>query len=55
MYFDLVSGKTMEVEALNGTVVRLGEQLGVATPIHRVIYASLLPHHLKHMQQRVSH
>jgi len=28
MYFDLVSGKPMEVEALNGTVVRLGEQLG---------------------------
>ena len=55
MYFDLVSGKPMEVEALNGTVVRLGEQLGVATPIHRVIYASLLHHHLKHMQQRVSH
>jgi 2-dehydropantoate 2-reductase len=52
MFFDLVSGKPMEVEALNGTVVRFGEQLGLPTPIHRVIYASLLPHHLKHMQQR---
>ena len=52
MYFDLVSGKPMEIEALNGTVVRFGEQLGVPTPIHRVIYASLLPHHLKNVQQR---
>jgi len=54
MYFDLVSGKPMEIEALNGTVVRFGEQLGIPTPIHRVIYASLLPHHLKHEQQRAS-
>lgn len=54
MYFDLVSEKPMEIEALNGTVVRLGEQLGIPTPIHRVIYAALLPHHLKHMQQRAS-
>jgi 2-dehydropantoate 2-reductase len=51
MYFDLVSGKPLEIEALNGTVVQYGERLGVPTPIHRVIYASLLPHHLKHIQQ----
>ena len=54
MYFDLVSGKPMEIEALNGTVVRFGEQLGIPTPIHRLIYASLLPHHLKHAQQHTS-
>ncbi|HTY36247.1 MAG TPA: 2-dehydropantoate 2-reductase [Bacteroidota bacterium] len=48
MYFDLAAGKPMEIEALNGTIVRLGEQLGVATPIHRVIYSVLLPYHLKH-------
>ena len=52
MYFDLAAGKPMEIEALNGTVVRLGEQLGVPTPIHRVIYSVLLPYHLKHSQQR---
>ncbi len=51
MYFDLAGGKPMEIEALNGTVVRLGEQLGVPTPIHRVIYSVLLPYHLKHSQQ----
>lgn len=52
MYFDLVSEKPMELEALNGTVVRLGEQLGVPTPIHRVIYSILLPYHLKHTKQQ---
>jgi 2-dehydropantoate 2-reductase len=54
MYFDLASGRPMEIEALNGTVVRFGEKLGMPTPIHRVIYATLLPHHLKHVQQRTS-
>jgi 2-dehydropantoate 2-reductase len=51
MYFDLISEKPMEIEALNGTVVRLGEQLGIPTPIHRVIYSALLPYHLKHTRQ----
>ncbi|MCX6134713.1 MAG: 2-dehydropantoate 2-reductase [Ignavibacteriales bacterium] len=54
MYFDLVAGKPMEIEALNGTIVRLGEQLGVPTPIHRVIYSTLLPHHLKHSKEQAS-
>lgn len=53
MYYDLMSGKPLEIEALNGTVVRLGKQLHVPTPIHRTIYAGLLPHHLKHLQQAV--
>jgi len=52
MYFDLAAGKPMEIEALNGTVVRFGEQLKVPTPIHRVIYSILLPYHLKHTQQQ---
>jgi 2-dehydropantoate 2-reductase len=54
MYFDLINEKPMEVEALNGTVVRLGEELGVPTPIHRTIYAALLPYHLKHLRNRSS-
>jgi 2-dehydropantoate 2-reductase len=52
MYFDLVAGKPMELEALNGAVVRFGAQLGIPTPIHRVIYSMLLPYHLKHTQAR---
>jgi 2-dehydropantoate 2-reductase len=54
MYFDLINEKPMEIEALNGTVVRLGEALGIPTPIHRTIYAALLPYHLKHLQKRLS-
>ena len=54
MYFDLIAGKPMEIEALNGTIVRLGEQLGVPTPVHRVIYSILLPYHLKHSAARSS-
>jgi len=52
MYYDLVGQKPLEVEALNGTVVRLGRELGVPTPIHNVIYAALLPYHLKHVHLR---
>jgi 2-dehydropantoate 2-reductase len=48
LYYDLVHGKPMEVEALPGTVVRLGRRLGIATPVHETIFASLLPYHLKH-------
>lgn len=54
LYYDLVGEKPMEIEALNGTVVRLGEKLGVPTPVQQTIYAALLPHHLKHLQQRLS-
>ena len=50
MYYDLENGKPLEIEALNGTVVRLGRETGVPTPIHHSIYATLLPYHLKHLQ-----
>jgi 2-dehydropantoate 2-reductase len=49
LYYDLVNGKPMEVEALAGTVVRLGRHMGVPTPIQAAIYASLLPYHRKHL------
>ena len=52
LYYDLIHRKPMEVEALSGTVVRLGQRLNVATPTHRAVYASLLPHHLRHLQER---
>jgi len=51
LYYDLANGKPMEIEALSGTVIRYGERSGVATPIHRTIYAALLPYHRKHSQQ----
>ncbi len=41
---DLSRGKPIEVEALQGTVVRRGERLGVPTPVMKTLYAILRPH-----------
>jgi len=41
MLHDLERGKRIEVEALNGTVVRLGSELGVPTPVNKFIYSCL--------------
>jgi 2-dehydropantoate 2-reductase len=43
MYFDLTNGKRLELESLNGFVVRKGRALGVATPANAVVYAALKP------------
>lgn len=44
MHADLLAGRPMELEALNGAVVRAGESAGVPTPVNDVIYAALKPH-----------
>ncbi len=44
MHADLVAGRPMELEALNGAVARAGRAAGVPTPINDVIYAVLKPH-----------
>lgn len=54
MYYDLVNQKPLEIEALNGTIVRMGKEAGVSTPIHQTIYASLLPYHRRHSESRAS-
>jgi 2-dehydropantoate 2-reductase len=41
MLVDLEAGRRLELEAMNGAVVRFGQRVGVETPIHRVIYAAL--------------
>jgi 2-dehydropantoate 2-reductase len=41
MYFDSVSGRVMEVDALTGAIVAMGERLGVPTPANRVLLALL--------------
>ncbi len=41
MYLDLERGNRMELEWLSGAVVRLGRELGVPTPVNRLIYAAL--------------
>jgi 2-dehydropantoate 2-reductase len=44
MAYDLLGGRRLEIETLNGSAVRLGLEVGVATPINRVITAALLPY-----------
>ena len=38
---DLENGKRLELEGLSGAVVRRGLKHGVATPVHRTVYAAL--------------
>jgi 2-dehydropantoate 2-reductase len=44
MHYDLHDGKRLELEALNGTVVRMGREHGIATPLNFAIYAALKPY-----------
>ena len=41
---DLERGKRLEVDSLQGVVVRLGRRLGVPTPVHTLLYAFLKVH-----------
>jgi 2-dehydropantoate 2-reductase len=41
---DLLAGRRLELEYLNGAAVRIGRELGVDTPINFVIYTALKPH-----------
>jgi 2-dehydropantoate 2-reductase len=44
---DIMGGKPSELSAWNGAVVRLGQEVGVVTPLHTFIYNSLLPLELR--------
>jgi 2-dehydropantoate 2-reductase len=44
LLIDLSQGKRIEVEALQGSVVRRGQRAGVPTPIMATLYAVLKPH-----------
>jgi 2-dehydropantoate 2-reductase len=44
MALDLDRGNRLELPWLNGKVADLGRQLGVPTPVHRMIYAMLKPY-----------
>jgi 2-dehydropantoate 2-reductase len=41
---DLAAGRRIEIEALNGAIVRLGREHGVPTPLNFAVYAALKPH-----------
>ena len=44
MLQDLRAGRRLELEALNGTVVRLGREMSVPTPFNFAVYAVLKPY-----------
>lgn len=44
MAFDLLAGRRLEIEALNGTMVRLGREQNIAVPFNYTIYAALKPY-----------
>jgi len=44
MLVDLDAGKRIELEGLQGAVVRMAAELGVPTPVHKVAYAALKPY-----------
>ena len=43
MQRDVMAGRPSELEAQTGAVVRLGRELGVATPVNDFLYAALAP------------
>ncbi len=43
MQRDVIEGRPSELDAQVGAVVRLGRQVGVDVPLHRFVYAALLP------------
>ncbi len=47
MQRDIMDGRPSELEAQTGAAVRLGQAVGVATPLNTFIYNSLLPLELK--------
>ena len=44
MLHDLEAGKRIELNGLQGAVVRMGVELDVPTPVHQVVYAALKPY-----------
>jgi 2-dehydropantoate 2-reductase len=47
LHRDIKGGRPSELEFWNGAVVRLGQAAGIKTPVHTVIYGSLLPRELR--------
>jgi 2-dehydropantoate 2-reductase len=44
LHHDLAQGKRLELEALHGHTVRLGERHGIPTPMLFAVYAALKPY-----------
>lgn len=44
MMRDLLAGRKLELDALNGTVVRIGRECSIATPMNWAVYTALRPY-----------
>jgi 2-dehydropantoate 2-reductase len=44
MHTDLEMGRPLELEALNGAVVRIGREAGIPTPVNDILYSLLVVH-----------
>ena len=44
MYFDLIQGRRLELDGMNGVVLRLGRKHGIPTPCNFVVVAALQPY-----------
>jgi 2-dehydropantoate 2-reductase len=44
---DIEAGRPSELDALTGTLIRLGAEVGVSTPLHAFLYHTLLPQELR--------
>jgi 2-dehydropantoate 2-reductase len=44
MHVDLDQGRQLELEAVNGAVVKMGRQVGIPTPVNQFLYTVLKPH-----------
>ena len=44
MYHDLRKGRPLELARMSGFVATLGEQLKIATPCHKTVFACLKPY-----------
>jgi 2-dehydropantoate 2-reductase len=51
---DMMAGRPSELETQIGAVVRLGQDVMVATPLHAFIYGSLLPLEMRARRQLAS-
>lgn len=49
---DVLEGRPSEIEYQNGSVVKLGEKYGVATPLNRFVYYSILPSENKALNRK---
>ena len=47
LHRDIMDGNPSELDFWNGAVVRLGQEVGIATPLNSFIYNSLLPRELR--------